>query len=516
VMEYVGGKSLKTILKERRDANHGQVTPLPLEQALAYVIGILPALSYLHEHGFLFCDFKPDNVIHQGSDLKLIDLGGARRIDDPDGSVYGTVGFQAPEIAAAGPSVSSDLYTVVRTLAVLALDFRGFTKEHKFGAPIAAEHPLLMEFDSFRRLLERGTADDPAARFQSVDELSDQLGGVLREVVSVRTGVARPSSSDLFTADLLSTLADVDIEAVSWRALPTPLVMSTDAAANFVVNLTAPSPQIPAIINMAVDTGRVPDSIEARLRVVRAYLGANEAATQSATADAEQALVRAKALAPDDWRIRWYEGLVALAKRRPAEAAGFFDAVVSWLPGEIAPRLALASALERCDRFAEAERLYDRASVMDPTHAFGIFGLGRCRSALGNRKGAVEAYGRVAVSSVLHDDAGIREARALLADGAAKPDASDVIAAAATVDRLALDAHRRAELARDVLRSALSVVEAGPVAKGHKLFGSPFSERPLRLQLEGVLRELASQEHDRAARIALVDEANRVRPRTFW
>jgi serine/threonine-protein kinase PknG len=516
VMEYVGGKSLKTILKERRDANNGQANPLPLEQALAYVIGILPAMSYLHEHGFLFCDFKPDNVIHQGSDLKLIDLGGARRIDDPDGSVYGTVGFQAPEIAASGPSVTSDLYTVVRTLAVLALDFRGFTKEHKFGAPTVEDNPQLAEFDSFRRLLQRGTAEDPAARFQSVDELIDQLTGVLREVVSVRTGVAHPSSSDFFTADLLSTLTDVDIDAVSWRALPTPLVASSDAAANFVVNLTAPSRQIPAIISAALETGQVPDSIETRLRVVRAYLDANEPAVQSAAGDAQQALLRAKELAPDDWRIRWYEGLVALAQNRPADAAGFFDAVTSWLPGEIAPRLALGFALELTHRFADAERFYDRASAVDPTHAFGVFGLGRCRSALGNRVGAVQAYGRVAASSVLHDDAGICEARALLADGSAKPGVNDVIAAAATVDRLALDAHRRAELARDVLRSALKVIEGGSVAKGQQLFGGPFAERPLRLHLESVLRELASQEHDRMARVALVDEANRVRPRTFW
>ena len=57
--------------------------------------------------------------------LKLIDMGGVRRVDDEDSPIYGTVGYQAPEIAADGPSVSSDLYTVGRALAVLTFEFTG-------------------------------------------------------------------------------------------------------------------------------------------------------------------------------------------------------------------------------------------------------------------------------------------------------------------------------------------------------------------------------------------------------
>lgn len=126
VMEFVGGKSLKQVLKDRMVANGGRAKPLSVESAIGYMLGMLPALGYLHRRGYLYCDFKPDNVMHSGEDLKLIDLGGVRRIDDHDAAIYGTVGFQAPEIATAGPSVSSDLYTVVRTLAVLTLDLPGY------------------------------------------------------------------------------------------------------------------------------------------------------------------------------------------------------------------------------------------------------------------------------------------------------------------------------------------------------------------------------------------------------
>ncbi|MGE5414190.1 MAG: serine/threonine protein kinase, partial [Syntrophomonadaceae bacterium] len=92
VMEYVGGRSLKQILAERRDANGGEPDPLPPAQAMAYILEILPALGFLHGEGLLFCDFKIDNVIQTQHALKLIDLGGVYRMEDPSSAVFGTVG----------------------------------------------------------------------------------------------------------------------------------------------------------------------------------------------------------------------------------------------------------------------------------------------------------------------------------------------------------------------------------------------------------------------------------------
>ena len=100
VMEYVGGTSLKQILKNRMRANGGRFDPLPVDQALAYILEVLPAFSYLHDLGLVYCDFKPDNLIQVGDAVKLIDLGGVRRIDDQESAIYGTVGYQAPEVAA--------------------------------------------------------------------------------------------------------------------------------------------------------------------------------------------------------------------------------------------------------------------------------------------------------------------------------------------------------------------------------------------------------------------------------
>ena len=98
-------------------------------------MAILPALGHLHDLGLLFCDFKPDNVIDTGTSVKLIDLGGVYRMGDTTSPIYGTPGFQAPEIARTGPTVASDLYTVGRTLAVLCTDFRGYRGTYLHSLP---------------------------------------------------------------------------------------------------------------------------------------------------------------------------------------------------------------------------------------------------------------------------------------------------------------------------------------------------------------------------------------------
>ena len=82
-----------------------------------YILEILPALGYLHRRRPAFCDFKPDNVIQQDEQLKLIDLGGVRRIDDQDSAVSRhRRRTRPPRSPTLGPSVASDLYTVGRTL----------------------------------------------------------------------------------------------------------------------------------------------------------------------------------------------------------------------------------------------------------------------------------------------------------------------------------------------------------------------------------------------------------------
>ncbi|WP_327735498.1 serine/threonine-protein kinase [Streptomyces nojiriensis] len=201
VMEYVGGKSLKEIANERRRPD-GRRDPLPVEQACAYGIEALEALGHLHSRNLLYCDFKVDNAIQQQDQLKLIDMGAVRRMDDTESAIYGTVGYQAPEVAELGPSVASDLYTVARTLAVLTFDFQGYTNVFVDSLPDPEHIEVFRRYESFYRLLVRATDPDPGRRFSSAQEMADQLTGVLREVVALQTGRPRPQLSTLFGPEL--------------------------------------------------------------------------------------------------------------------------------------------------------------------------------------------------------------------------------------------------------------------------------------------------------------------------
>ncbi|MEU4051992.1 tetratricopeptide repeat protein [Streptomyces olivaceus] len=204
VMEYVGGKSLKELANARR-APDGRRDPLPVEQACAYGIEALEALAHLHNRKLLYCDFKVDNALQTEDQLKLIDMGAVRRMDDAESAIYGTVGYQAPEVADAGPSVASDLYTVGRTLAVLTLDFQGYTTVYADSLPDPDTVEVFRRYESFYRLLVRATDPDPARRFASAQEMAEQLTGVLREVISLQTGRARPAVSTLFGPEVRVT-----------------------------------------------------------------------------------------------------------------------------------------------------------------------------------------------------------------------------------------------------------------------------------------------------------------------
>ncbi|BFU44245.1 hypothetical protein KRMM14A1004_24820 [Krasilnikovia sp. MM14-A1004] len=516
VMEYVGGDSLKSILKSRMTANAGNPDPLPLEQALAYVLEIMPAFGYLHDRGLIFCDFKPDNVIQTGDQVKLIDLGGVVRVDDLDSAIYGTVGYQAPEMATAGPSIQSDLYTIGRTLAVLTTDFRGYQSTYADSLPDRQEFAVYRRFESYYRLLQRATRTDPAERFVDAAEMSEQLLGVLREVLAA-DGQPHPAPSRLFTGELRTDMRD---DEPNWRFLPAPLIDLADPAAAFLASVTVTDPQ-----EVLTLLGKAPENtIEVQLRAMRALIDLGVAGTgPDAFADARRMRDTIAAGAAADWRLAWYDGVLALASGDHARAVAQFDAVYSGLPGELAPKLALGLAYELAGQPDEAAARYDVVSRTDPAYTTAAAGLARCRLAAGDRSGAVEAYNRVPGTSSAYRSSQVGAVRALVRPHpAAATDVAALAAAAALIDRLEVEAAQLAALRAELLEQALQALAGGVAVPAAVLgaavpaavsTGGSAGERDVRFALEGAYREMAHAAHG-AEKIRLVDLANAARPRT--
>src|SRR5215472_11348989 len=172
-------------------------------------------------------------------------MGGVRRIDS-DEPIYGTVGYQAPEIETDGPSVSSDLYTVGRALAVLTFEFRGF--QGRFATSLPDGVPLLEQPESFARLLRRATHRDPGRRFGSAGEMAEQLTGVLREVLATSDGVSRPAFSTMFSPEVQGVGAVLAGGNDSSQTPPAPLAGGTtppDPPAPLAGGTTPPDPPAP-------------------------------------------------------------------------------------------------------------------------------------------------------------------------------------------------------------------------------------------------------------------------------
>jgi serine/threonine-protein kinase PknG len=520
VMEYVGGKSLKTVLQERRAANGGEINPLPVDQAIAYVLGVLPALSYLHGQGLVYCDMKPDNVILTGDSLKIIDLGGVRPIDDDEAAIYGTTGYQAPEVAEFGPTPRSDLYTIGRTLAVLTLEFRGYQSTFVDSLPPPDEQPLLAQHESLHRFLLKATAVDPTDRFGSAEEMAEQMLGVLREEAAVTQGEARPAVSTVFGPDAMGAgLGDrggLGGAGLDWRLLPRPKVHPDDPGAGFLLGLAESDPgTAAAAISSALMARTAPASTETLLRLARAQLELGSPEQAGTTLDSLADM--------RDWRLWWHRGLVALAAGKAVDAVDWLDPIYTELPGEVAPKLALGMAHEMAGELVLSADLYDRATWTDPSYVSGGFGLARVRVVLGDREGAVEALQRVPASSSAHADAQVAAVRALAAPtgGSGAPSPDQLTLASTILERLDLDPLGRAQLDVELFQAGLSALTLGGAggvagaATGGRVLDRPFEEPALREGLEAAYRELARHAATTRERIELVDNANRVRPRTL-
>ena len=505
VMQYVGGRSLKEFLKERRQAA-GKPDPIPVDQAIAYLLEVLPAFQYLHDLDLIYCDFKPDNIMQAGDEIKLIDLGGVRKLDDLASAIYGTIGYQAPEVAEVGPSVASDIYTLGRTLINLAIDFRGNTSTYVTSLPSVADTPLFQRYDSLYRLLVKCCSTAPVDRFSSADELRGQLVGVLREVVALDRRGDRPAAHS--TESLLFEAPEVESDSLTWQSLPNLRVDDSDSQAAWLatVSVTEPTERL-RVLKAAQNP-----SVEVQLATAHAAVQAGELAVAD---EIVQAILAEDAW---EWRAFWLAGLAALARDDANAAQAAFNTVYGQVPGELAPKLALALACEIGGQPDVAELLYLACLRTDANYtAPAAFGLARIRAARhgggqGDLSEAIAALDMVPSTNRSFVAARRQRATLLIQSGGGLATLSAALDSVATIT---LDPRDRAGLQVEVLSAALADVNsAGP--RPSVQVGGVSAETPaLKDGLERAYRDLATLTEQRDEKIRLVDEANKVR-RWTW
>ncbi|MCV6972509.1 protein kinase [Mycobacterium bohemicum] len=520
VMEYIGGQSLK------QGSKVGKGEKLPVSEAIAYLLEILPALGYLHSIGLVYNDLKPENIMLTEEQLKLIDLGAVSRVNS-FGYLYGTPGFQAPEIVRTGPTIATDIYTVGRTLAALTLNLP--TRNGRYVDGIPEDDPVLKTYDSFRRLLRRATDPDPRRRFATTEEMSAQLQGVLREVVAHDTGVPRPGLSTVFSpsrstfgVELLVAHTDVYLdgqvhsEKLTAReivtALQVPLVNPADVAAP-VLQATILSQPVQTLDSLRAarhgtldaDGVELSESVELPLMEVRALLDLGDVAKATRKLDDLAERVGWQ------WRLVWYRAVSELLTGDYAAATEHFTEVLDTFPGELAPKLALAATAELAGTTDE-HKFYQTVWRTNDGVISAAFGLARSLSAEGDREGAVRTLDEVPAASRHFTTARLTSAVTLLSGRSTSEVTEEQIRdAARRVEALPPTEPRVLQIRALVLGAAMDWLQDNEASTNH-ILGFPFTEHGLRLGVEASLRSLARVAPTQRHRYALVDMANNVRP----
>jgi len=193
IMEYVSGPSLRELLTE---SPHG----LGTQKAAFFLREIAKSLSFLHECGIVHRDLKPSNIFYENGYVKVGDYGLAKAISASRHSGHtitvGTVSYMAPEIGAGSYNRSIDIYALgVLLYEMLTGDvpFIGSSPAEVLMKHMTVSPELNNLEEPFKKVIKKALAKDPTDRYQTVQEMVEDLYGS----ENIRNSVSHFSPNEL-------------------------------------------------------------------------------------------------------------------------------------------------------------------------------------------------------------------------------------------------------------------------------------------------------------------------------
>lgn len=188
VMEYINGKTLKSLIKKR-----GVLT---LEEVIDIMLQLTSAVSCAHDSYIIHRDIKPQNVmILEDGRVKITDFGIAMALNNNEltqtNSVMGSVHYLPPEQAnGSGSTIKSDIYSLgilMFELLTGKLPFKGENaveiaiKQMREAIPsvckISPDIPQSVE-----NVVLRACAKNPKNRYETAREMFEDIKTCLDEV----------------------------------------------------------------------------------------------------------------------------------------------------------------------------------------------------------------------------------------------------------------------------------------------------------------------------------------------
>ncbi len=226
VVEYVDGKDLRTMLKERG--------PLGVAEAVGWVVQAAAGLAHVHQQGVTHRNIKPGNLLLDregvvkivGFTLAHVASGGAAAeagVEDNltrQGQVMGTYDYMSPEQALDSSSVDrrADIYSLGCTLHALLTGRPPYAGKAAVQQVLAHRNQPIPSLCQTRpevpaaldRVFQKMIAKSPGDRYASMEQAAAELEASLtaapavgestadnlRAVIGLPTGPVRPAAPD--------------------------------------------------------------------------------------------------------------------------------------------------------------------------------------------------------------------------------------------------------------------------------------------------------------------------------